>query len=256
MASDSNTTVAIVTGASGGIGRAIAEALGRAGHTVVISGRDGGRLAAAADDLARATGAEIVPIVADAGDTAAMRNLVGNAVERFGRLDILVNNAGLAEVIPIGDTTDNAMRRVMAANVMGPVTAIAAAWPTFVRQQRGCIVNISSWSAHDPFPGFFLYGATKSAISSLTRSCWNEGKDHGIRPFTIGPAAVETDLLRSAFDVSVLPKEMCLSTADVAALAMACIEGKREEALGRCLYIRRDPETRAVRIIQEPEFAA
>ena len=254
MATDSGKAVAIVTGASSGIGRAIAEALGRAGDTVVISGRDGGRLAAAAGELSRATGAEVVPIVADAGDTAAMRKLVGAAVERFGRVDTLVNNAGLAEVRPIADTTDDAARTAFAANVFGPAAAIAAAWPTFVRQKRGCIVNISSWAAHDPFPGFFLYGATKSALSSLTRSCWNEGKDHGIRPFTIGPAAVETDLLRSAFDVSVLPKEACLAPADVAALVMECIQGQREEALGRCLYIRRDPESRAVRIVQEPDF--
>ena len=256
MAPDSNKTVAIVTGGSSGIGRAIAEVLGRAGRAVVISGRDGGRLAATADALTGATGAEVVPVVADAGDTAAMRNLVGRTVERFGRLDILVNNAGLAEVIPIGDTTDEAMRRVMAANVMGPATAIAAAWPTFVRQRRGCIVNISSLSAHDPFPGFFLYGATKAALNSLTRSCWNEGRDHGIRPFSIGPGAVETDLLRSAFDEAAVPKDVCLAPTDIADLAMDCIEGKREGALGRCLYIRRDAETDAVRIIQEPELAA
>jgi len=245
--------VAIVTGGSAGIGRAIARSLHAAGHRVFITGRDRDKAAAAAGAIAGTGGPGVVPMAVDAGDVVAMRALVTEVVGGTGRLDVLVNNAGIGELIPIAETSEAALTRMFRANVFGPAAAIAAAWPTLVAQRRGCIVNISSWAALDPFPGFLIYGATKSALNSMTRSVWNEGRDHGIRPFTIGPGAVETDLLRSAFDESMLPRSACLAPEDIADLALACIEGKREDALGRCLYIRRDAESGAVVVEMEAE---
>lgn len=245
------TEVAMVTGASGGIGRAIAGALARSGRTVVITGRDRGRLDEACAAIATATGARVDGMVADAADTGAMRTVVARTLDRFGRMDILVNNAGTASLAGIDQSADAEWSRQFATNVFGPAAAIAVAWPAMVSRSRGCIVNVSSWAALDPFPGFVVYAATKAALNSVTRSCWNEGKDLGIRAFTIGPGAVETDLLRSAFDESVLPREACLRPEDVAALVMECIEGRREEALGKCLYIRREPESGAVVVTVE-----
>jgi NAD(P)-dependent dehydrogenase (short-subunit alcohol dehydrogenase family) len=245
------TEVAIVTGGSGGIGRAIAEALARSGRTVVITGRDEGRLLAACAAIGQSTGGTVEGLVADAGDTDAMRGVVARTVDRFGRVDILVNNAGTGSLVGIDQSTDAEITRQFAPNVYGPAAAIGAAWPSMVARRAGCIVNISSWAARDPLPGFLIYSATKSALNAITRSCWSEGKDHGIRAFTIGPGAVETDLLRSTFDASVMPPEACMRPEDVAELVMECVDGRREEALGSCLYIRRDPASGAVVIDQD-----
>jgi len=254
MSGTTGSGVAIVTGGSAGIGLAIARSLGAAGYRVVITGRDGSKARRAAESTGAATGADVTPVVADAGETGAMARVVQDTVARTGRLDVLVNNAGAGKLIPIASTTPADLTSLFAVNLNGPAEAIAAAWPIFEHQRRGCIVNISSWAALDPFPGFFIYSATKAALNSLTRSCWNEGRDLGIRPFTIGPGAVETDLLRSAFDESVIPQDACLRPEDVADLAMECITGTREQSLGRCLYIRRDPDTRKIIVVQDPDI--
>lgn len=246
-----DSEVAIVTGGSAGIGRAVARALARSGRIVVISGRDEARLVAAADAISRETGTEVGAYRADASSTVAMREAVSDTLDRYGRLDVIVNNAGMGRVIPIAETTDAALELVFRTNVFGPAAVIGAAWAHLVERRRGCIVNISSWAALDPFPGFFLYAATKSALNSMTRSVHNEGREHGIRAFTIGPGAVETDLLRSAFGESIVPREACLRPDEVAALVMDCVEGRRDADAGRCLYICRDSASGGVQILAD-----
>ena len=105
--------------------------------------------------------------------------------------------------------------------------------------------RLSSWAARDPFPGFFIYAASKAALNSLTRSCVNDAAQEGfvLRAFSICPGAVETDLLRAVADESVVPTEACLEPADVADLVLACIKGDRDAESGASIYVRRDRDS-------------
>jgi short-subunit dehydrogenase len=233
--------VALVTGASAGIGLAIAGALAGAGFGLALVARDAGRLAAAARAIdAAAPGASVETHALDASDARALRRLVEDVADRHGRLDLLVNNAGRADLLPIPESDDETAAAAMATNALGPLAAIAAAWPIFERQGGGRVLNVSSWAARDPFPGFLIYAATKAALNSLTRSVHNEGRGMGVVAHAIGPGAVETAMLRSAFDEGAVPPSVCLAPDHVAALALACARGDHDDHAGRCLYIRMD----------------
>jgi meso-butanediol dehydrogenase/(S,S)-butanediol dehydrogenase/diacetyl reductase len=226
--------VAIVTGASSGIGLAIARRLADAGHDLVLTGRREAPLADAAASLA--CKCEIV--IGDAGDPAVAAAMIDAAVTRLGGLDVLVLNAGWAEVVPIPETTPDVMRRAFDVNVFGPAEAIRLAWPTLCAR-GGRIIGISSYASLDPFPGFFAYGATKAALNLLMRDAATEGAESGVRAFAVAPGAVETPLLRSAFDTDMLPESTCLAPDDVAELAMQCITGRRDADNGKAIYIIR-----------------
>jgi NAD(P)-dependent dehydrogenase (short-subunit alcohol dehydrogenase family) len=116
---------------------------------------------------------------------------------------------------------------------------ITRAWPHFCTRNTGCIVNVSSLATTDPFPGFFAYAASKSALESLTRSAHGEGKRHGIRAFSVAPGAVETPLLRQNFSEKVLPHAATLDPEAVASLIVDCIEGRRDEDRGKSIAIKK-----------------
>lgn len=152
--------------------------------------------------------------------------------ERFGRLDVIVNNAGVAPQIPIQDTDARLVRETIDANLVGPIVLVSKAWPLLVAA-RGCVVNISSMASIDPFRGFTAYAASKSGLDSLTRSIMAEADETGIRAFTLNPGIVETSLLRSLFDDSIVPRGSAMEPAEVADEILACIDGHRDERLGR-----------------------
>lgn len=247
--------VALITGASAGIGLAAALRLAGAGYRLALLARNESRLAAAADQVAGehpgATPALTIPT--DVGDFDAAAQAVAETITRFGRLDLIVNNAGLAPLRPIADTTKDDYLRCFAVNTLGPAAIIAAAWPAFRRnhdnnEPGGRIINITTLATHDPFPGFAAYAAAKSAAASLVRSAKNEGADIGVRAFNIAPGAVETDMLRGLFDPSMLPKEACLAPDDVAKLILACGTGQRDEDNGKTIYISQANTAPALRV--------
>lgn len=229
--------VAMVTGAGSGIGLATSRALVAAGWRVALVGR---RRDALEDGAALMTAGRTLVISGDMGHAADIERAVEEAVRWGGRLDLLVNNAGLGEVLPIEKTDWAALRRVFDLNALGVGYLIHRVWPTFARQASGCVVNVSSYAALDPFDGFFAYGATKAAVNLLTLSASKEGARIGVRAFCVAPGAVETPLLRSAFDESIVPREMCLSPEDVARVIVSCAEGRRDRDNGRTIYLRRD----------------
>lgn len=236
----------IVTGAGSGIGRAIALALAARGHRMLLVGRTEGKLAeTAALCRAQAPDCEPTVVAGDLADPAFAAAIVDQAIAAFGHLDTLVNCAGVAPLAPIDRTTHAMLVDAFAQNAYAPAVAIARAWPHFSSRRAGCIVNVSSMASLDPFPGFFAYAASKSALDSFTRSAHNEGAKLGIRAFCVNPGAVETPMLRKSFPISVLPAASALAPEDVAAIVVDCIEGRREESRGKTIPVRREPAARA-----------
>ncbi|MGL3198237.1 MULTISPECIES: SDR family NAD(P)-dependent oxidoreductase [Curtobacterium] len=184
---------ALVTGASSGIGEAIARELAAAGITVAVHGRDEERTRAVAADIER-LGGRAVPIVADlsasAADVrafaAAARDLLG------GRVDILVNNAGVYPGGPTEALPDDVLDALLATNIRAPHVLVGALAPAMAARGGGNVVNIGSWMARIGVPFMALYPATKAAVEQLTRAWAAEYGPHGVRVVTVAPGATAT----------------------------------------------------------------
>ncbi len=232
-------SVSIVTGASSGIGLATARRLASAGHHVVMVGRTESTLNDAADSLDAPSGT--TAIAADIGDTDQARAIVSHTASDLGRIDVIVNNAGAAPLLPIDETTDEILDHTFRVNALGPAALISEAWPVLTAQRSGRIVNVSTLGTEDPFPGFFAYAASKAALNLMTKSCANEGAEHGIRAFAVAPGAVETPMLRGLFDESVIPKQACLDPDEIAAVITDCTLGNRDHDSGTVIWIPNPP---------------
>ena len=225
--------VAIVTGAGTGIGRQTCLMLAERGYALALVGRRGEKLEAVGAEIAAAgNDRETHAIAADLLEPSSAKTVVAATVDRWGRIDCLVNNAGSVEMAPIEDTTDDLLQRTFEVNAFSPARLIAASWPVFLRQRRGCVVNVSSRSTVDPFPGLSVYAAAKSALESLTRSVMNEGRSKGITAYTVAPGAVETPMLRSLWNEDELPPSQAMAPDEIARVIVDCIMGRREQDLG------------------------
>ncbi len=231
MADSSNelAPVALVTGAGRGIGRATASALADEGYRLALLGRTTSRLETVAEALPSSAEPLVLPV--ELGDDEACVAAIDRIESTFGRLDAIVNNAGVAPQRPIDETDASLLRSTLETNLVGPVVLVATAWP-LLRRSRGCVVNVSSMASIDPFQGFTAYAASKSGLDSLTRSIMAESGDTGIRAFTLNPGVVETDLLRSLFDESMVPRGSALSPEQVAEEVLACLGGDRDHRIG------------------------
>ncbi len=188
--------VALVTGASRGIGRAVAEQLAANGVTVVAQYR---RDRAAADALLAALPAgEHVVLPADVSDPDQARRLVAQVVERFGRIDVLVNNAGVYEHHPVLGTDpatwQDVWRRTLDTNLVGPANLVHAVAPHMVAAGGGRIVNITSRGAFRGEPEHAAYGASKAGLNSFSQSMAQALAPHGIVVTAVAPGFVETDM--------------------------------------------------------------
>ncbi|HMN96424.1 MAG TPA: SDR family oxidoreductase [Phycisphaerales bacterium] len=231
--------VAIVTGAGSGIGRAIAQRLGRAGWNLALVGRSEERLRETEALLGAAASlpAGLELIAADLSDPASVRAAIETTGGVFSRIDVLVNNAGFARGVPIEATEIGFLEELFAVNTFAPALAVAAAWPIFRAQRSGRVVNISSMSAFDPFPGFLVYAGTKAALDGITRAIAVEGAALGIKAFSVNPGAVETPLLRSLFSTQAVPPSSALDPRGVAELVWECAAGLRDFDNGRAIPI-------------------
>lgn len=226
--------VALVTGASSGIGRQTAVQLAERGMRIVAVGR---RRDALEQTLGMLAGDGHLLHVANLGDRKSTAGVVRRVAEQQGRLDVLVNNAGVARAAPLdGGIRQEDLREHVELNAIAPATLIAAAWPLLRAQSRACIVNVSSMATVDPFPGFFSYALSKASMNLMVKSCANEGHPD-VRAFGIAPGCVETPLLRQLFDEAAVPRSMAISPDDVATLIVECIEGKWDAHNGKVIAI-------------------
>lgn len=185
--------VAIITGASSGIGEATAIALAAAGATVAIAARRAERLNALAERI-QSSGGKALPIVTDVTDETQVKNLVETAIAELGRLDILVNNAGVAFLGTIADGNPADWRRSFDLNVLGVLYATHAALPFFKAQQSGHIVNISSVAGRTARAGIAVYNATKWGVNALSEALRQEVYKDNIRVTIIEPGLVKTEI--------------------------------------------------------------
>jgi 3-oxoacyl-[acyl-carrier protein] reductase len=186
--------VAIVTGGTRGIGRAIARALSADGAAVVLTGRDAGRVEAAAGELT-AAGGEAVGLVLDAVQADAATQLVTAAQDRFGRIDLLVNNAGLTRDALLVRMKDADWDEVLGLNLRAAFQTTRAVARIMMRQRSGRIVNISSASAVTGTAGQANYAAAKAGLIGLTKSTARELAHWGILVNAVAPGLIETDMI-------------------------------------------------------------
>jgi 3-oxoacyl-[acyl-carrier protein] reductase len=186
--------VAIVTGASRGIGRAIAESLAAAGASVVINHRDSAAQAAETVAAIEREGGRAVALQADMAKISEVRRLVSTTLETFGALDILVNNAGVGNRTEMSAMTEREFDWTMAVNARGPMFAIQAAVPHM--RDNGRVINISSCGTHIAQTTGLLavYQMSKGALEQLARCYMKELGARGITINTVLPGFVETEL--------------------------------------------------------------
>lgn len=190
--------VAVITGASSGIGAAVAEVLSSQGVAVALGARREDRLRELAARISEGGGRAVWRRmdVTERSDVAA---LVEHATEELGPVDILVNNAGLMPLSPIADLEVDDWVRMVDVNVKGVLFGIAAVLPGMLERGRGHIVNVGSLAGRRPFPGGTVYSATKFAVRSLTWGLQLElSAARGIRVTDVQPGVVETELLENA----------------------------------------------------------
>ncbi|MEZ5100724.1 MAG: SDR family oxidoreductase [Thermoleophilia bacterium] len=185
--------VAIVTGATEGIGHAIAHAFAREGARLVVVARRPGPGEALAAEL----GGDAVFVAGDVAEPETADRAVAAALDRFGRLDVLVNNAGIdLSGVPLLETTPQQARDVFAVNALGSLWFLLAAGRAMAGGGGGSIVNITSRLGHVGLPGSVVYGATKGALHALTRGAAVEWARTGVRVNEIAPGLTETPMIK------------------------------------------------------------
>jgi 3-oxoacyl-[acyl-carrier protein] reductase len=194
--------VAIVTGASRGIGRAIAVALAEAGLRVVANYRDRQAEAGRLVEAIAAAGGVAHAVQADVGTREAAQGLVRAALDTFGGIDVLVNNAGVhLPGVRFGDVRPEDWERILRVNLSGPFHLIQAVLPHMRERRRGHIVNLSS-NVTQRYPAASgPYTVSKSGLEALTRILAKEEGPHGIRVNAVAPGPIETEMMAASLAV-------------------------------------------------------
>ncbi|MEB6170049.1 SDR family oxidoreductase [Staphylococcus pseudoxylosus] len=186
--------VAIVTGASSGIGASIAETLSQHGVKVVLTGRNKARLSDVAKQLQENSQSEIDTHIVDVTQKDEVAKLVKETEDKFGHVDILVNSAGLMLSSAITDGDVEAWENMIDVNVKGTLYGINAVLPIFLNQSTGHIINIASISGFEVTKQSTLYSASKAAVHTITQGLEKELAKTGVRVTSISPGMVDTPL--------------------------------------------------------------
>src|SRR5579864_1338419 len=191
--------VAIVTGSTKGIGRAIVEGLAGAGAGVVVSSRKQDLCDTVAKEIEAATGAEVLPLACHVGEWEAIPAFVDRVVARFGRVDVLVNNAGISPApMPPSQMTLEYWRKVFSVNLEGPLRMSQQVAPVMRDGGGGSIINIGTMAAYHPGPNVSAYGASKAGLRNLTRSMAIEWAPWKVRVNFLSPGPFLSEMLQGA----------------------------------------------------------
>ncbi|HXA42825.1 MAG TPA: SDR family oxidoreductase [Candidatus Solibacter sp.] len=225
--------VALITGASRGLGRAMALAFAREGADLVLCARGEDELKQVAAE-ARERGSNVLTVAADMALTRDVERLVVLALERFDRVDILVNNASQLGPTPLPyliDYPPHVFSDVMKVNVMAPFHLIWSLLGGMIQRRDGVIINVSSDVAVNGYPGWGAYSVSKAALDGLTRTWATELTGTGVKIYAVDPTDMNTDMHRAA-----VPEDDPASLADPADIAEAFVAlatGVVDPALGR-----------------------
>ena len=236
--------VALVTGASGDIGRALARGLAVAGAAVALNGRTLARLEALAQEIRDQGGAAAV-FPSDLRHLDAIPALVDAALERFGRIDILVNCAGTNQRQPILEVTPEVYEQIMATNLRSAYFLSQAVLPHMIRQGGGKIINIGSLTATIGLADVSVYGMTKSALAQLTRTMAIEWAQYNVQVNCLCPGFIDTELTAALWNdparrrwiVDRLPIRRPGQPADLVGLAIYLASRASDYMTGQAIYI-------------------
>ncbi len=184
--------VAFVTGASRGIGFAVAKSLARMGAKVGLNGRDEKKLAMAAEDLTK-TGGTVAAVRADLSRSADIAPLVRKVQQTLGPIEILVNNAGIGYFGPVHEASEENWDMTLDTNLKAVFLVSKAVIPGMIRLQTGHIINIASMAGKSAFAGGAIYCASKWGLLGLTQCMAEDLRPHGIRVSAVCPGSVNTD---------------------------------------------------------------
>ena len=184
--------VAVVTGASTGIGAGIAKALGAAGASVVVNYASDKTGAEKVVAEIKAKGGKAVAVHGDVSKSADVTHLFAETKKAYGKLDVLVNNAGVFKFVPVEQTTEEEYQRQFGINVLGPLLATREALPLF-GPEGGSVINISSVVSRMGIPGSAIYAGTKGALDTITQVLASELGPRKIRVNSINPGMVESE---------------------------------------------------------------
>jgi NAD(P)-dependent dehydrogenase (short-subunit alcohol dehydrogenase family) len=191
--------VAVVTGATKGIGRSMARGLASAGASVVVTGRRQPDCETAAAELARETDGRLVGIACHMGDWEQIAGLVERVYADFGRIDVLVNNAGINPAsVPLAEVTSEYWDKVYAVNVKGPMRLAALVAERMGTHGGGSIVNVSTMGAYMGGAGVGVYTSGKAALLNLTRVMATEWVKLGVRVNAIAPGPFLSEMMKGA----------------------------------------------------------
>ena len=197
---DLRNKVAVVTGASKGIGEAVANLLADRGAKLVVSSRNLNDVETVAAQI-RAKGKEAIAIACNAGDPKQCEQLVSESIQHFGGIDILVNNAATNPTYgPVLDCSTELFDKLMNVNVRGPFVLAKLAYPSMKKRGGGSVVNMSSIAGDTPDPGLGIYSVTKAALNMLTKVLAKEWGPDGIRVNAIAPGLIKTKFSKALWD--------------------------------------------------------
>lgn len=204
MSTDLKGKVAIVTGASRGIGRALAETAASLSINLAIAARSQGPLEETANEIAKKYKVQVLPVTCDVTKLEDLENLVNKAKEKFGKIDILINNAGVSSQYPFEKQPIEDFERLAHTNYLGYVRLIRLVINDMIKNKSGAIINMVSGSTLcDPLPrNFIVYSSLKVGLRAFSKGLFWELRDHGIKVTSILPGVTDTELTGKLNEIS------------------------------------------------------
>jgi NADP-dependent 3-hydroxy acid dehydrogenase YdfG len=220
---DLSDQVTVVTGASAGMGAAIARRFAASGSRVVLAGRRRERLDKLAAEINEAGGSAL-PVQCDVTDWSQVESLVGRALAQYGQVDVMVNNAGAGRLKPFSETSVEEIESQIDVNFKGLCYGCKAVLDHMLARRSGHIINIGSVGSVRHYPSFAVYVGAKHAVLGFSRSLYEEVREMGIRVNVLCPAAVNTEFLDVAgFQEVPWPEDGMIQPEDIAELALTCV---------------------------------